>query len=151
MILLMLTGCIILVLYITKFKKPEVVTQYESWTKTVYVDQPTLVYSELIVWDTLEIDTVAILNDYFTKKVYKDTVTFDKIGSIALDITLFKNGIDTLRLDFTSFAPKVQKNMVGIGFGNTGPEAIYLRRAYKNVWIYGRIGASSSAGVAYTF
>ena len=54
------------------------------------------IYHETIKHDTaiklINVDTVALLHDYFAKNIYKDTLTLpDSLGTVAVTDTIYKN------------------------------------------------------------
>jgi len=54
------------------------------------------IYHETIKYDTaiklINVDTVALLHDYFAKNIYKDTLTLpDSLGTVAVTDTIYKN------------------------------------------------------------
>ena len=81
-------------------KKYELVKQIHD---TTYVPYDTIVYingkdiyHNIKIYDTIpvNVDTISILKDYFTKNVYIDTLRFkDSIGYVSITDTIFKNTI----------------------------------------------------------
>lgn len=117
--------------------KPTVVTK----TDTIYVTKiiPTKIYVPPVVHYIYvpqevpaKVDTQAILKDYFTKKVYEDTIKIDSIGYVVVKDTLFKNQILTretkgnysypvVTKTTTITLPPVYRNQVYGGLTLNGP------------------------------
>lgn len=81
--------------------KPKVVTTTEIKWDTVQVEkvvyQPKWRTRTEYKWDTvntpLSLDTVAIINDYFSKYTYIDTLNFDSLGYVMVIDTITQNQI----------------------------------------------------------
>lgn len=71
-----------------------------------------------------DVDTAAILRDFFAKNVYKDTILMDKIGYVYVEDTISKNliqsrvyklNISRKQIDNYIFLEKPKKNEIYIG------------------------------------
>lgn len=111
--------------YITK----EVVKQKEG--KDIYHD--TTIYVEL----PQIVDTMAILNNYFAKNVYKDTLKLDSLGYIALTDTISENYIKH-RYFYANIKEKIintekivkerEKGHIYLGLGTNGVGLLYTTK-----------------------
>jgi hypothetical protein len=71
-------------------------TIYITKTSTIYRPGKKIPYKVLVekpVYIPAKIDTSAVINAYFAKVIYKDTLRIDKIGYISVTDTLNKNKI----------------------------------------------------------
>ena len=71
-------------------------TIYITKTSTVYRPGKKIPYKVLVekpVYIPAKIDTNAVINSYFAKVIYKDTLKIDSVGYIAVTDTLYKNKI----------------------------------------------------------
>lgn len=71
-------------------------TIYITKTSTIYKPGKKISYEVLVekpIYIPAKIDTSAIINAYFSKVIYKDTLKIDSIGYIAVTDTLYKNKI----------------------------------------------------------
>ena len=89
--------------------------------ETIYIDRP------VIVKVPADVDTAAILKDYYTKYPYKDTLRLDEgLGYVAVSDTIFKNRILNRKFDshvnkvtvretlYVEPAPKIQMFIGGV-------------------------------------
>jgi hypothetical protein len=121
----------------TTLEKPTVVTK----TDTTYIHKiihdtiytpPITHYIYVPQQVPAKVDTQAILKDYFTKKVYEDTIKIDSIGYVVVKDTLFKNQILTretkgtysypvITKTTTITLPPVYRNQLYVGLQLNGP------------------------------
>ena len=77
----------------------DTITKYRpAPTKTIYVQVPAIV------------DTAAILADYFSQKVYVDTIPLDVYGTVTVIDTLYQNGIDNRQVEYSLNIPTYTTN-----------------------------------------
>jgi hypothetical protein len=55
----------------------------------------------------LKIDTSAILNDYYSKYYYEDTLSLDTLGYVLVKDTISKNNITSRNIDYKVLIPKI--------------------------------------------
>jgi hypothetical protein len=75
-----------------------------------------------------KVDTSAILNDYYSKYYYEDTLSLDTLGYVLVKDTISKNNITSRNIDYKVFIPKItiektiilNKREFYTGFGVTG-------------------------------
>lgn len=65
---------------------------------TIYIPVPAIV------------DTAAVLSDYFSQKVYIDTIPLDIYGSVTVIDTLYQNGIDNRQVEYSINIPAYTTN-----------------------------------------
>lgn len=108
--------------------KHEIDTVYERITQTV-VKKGKDIYHETIIHDTtikyINIDTAALLRDYFAKNIYRDTILFnDSFGSITIVDTISQNKILTrtwnaklnkITIKETTIVKELPKNQLYVG------------------------------------
>jgi hypothetical protein len=84
-------------------------TVYDTISNSVkvYIPKPYEVIKEVIIHDTI-IDTLEIIGDYFSKKVYSDTIIGDSI-LINITDTIFKNSIHSRELTYQVVYPTLVK------------------------------------------
>lgn len=83
--------------------EPEVIVTIETKWDTVSVTQTeyvpkwrTRVETQIkTIHDTIEIDTMSVLKDYYAKYFYIDTLNLDTLGYIVLNDTITKNSISS--------------------------------------------------------
>jgi hypothetical protein len=101
-------------------------TQYIPKTKTVYKPGETIYVEKPIYIDVpADVDTGAILKDYYAKRVYKDTIKLeDSLGQITLIDTIqqnkikgrwFKSNINQIVIKDSIIVEKPQVNQVYVG------------------------------------
>lgn len=101
-------------------------TQYIPKTKIVYKPGETIYVEKPIYIDVpVDVDTGAILKDYYAKRVYKDTIKLeDSLGTIALVDTiqenkikgrLFKSNINQIVIKDSIIVEKPSVNQVYVG------------------------------------
>lgn len=92
----------------------EIVTKWDTVKveKTKYV--PKWRIKTEVVHDTIpaNIDTTAILKDYYTKYFYTDTIDLDTIGSIVVKDTVTKNLILSRNVQSNIFVPTTTVNNI---------------------------------------
>ena len=75
-----------------------------------------------------KVDTSAILNDYYSKYYYEDTLSLDTLGYVLVKDTISKNNITSRNIDYKLLIPKItiektiilNKREFYTGFGVTG-------------------------------
>jgi hypothetical protein len=75
-----------------------------------------------------KIDTSAILNDYYSKYYYEDTLSLDTLGYVLVKDTISKNNITSRNIDYKVLIPKItiektiliNKREFYTGFGISG-------------------------------
>ena len=70
-------------------------TVYNTVTDTIYKTQPTKVV-EILVYDTIirtRTDTIELIRDFFTKKLYVDTIVMGENGYVVIEDTVYRNDI----------------------------------------------------------
>jgi hypothetical protein len=75
-----------------------------------------------------KVDTSAILNDYYSKYYYEDTLSLDTLGYVLVKDTISKNKIASRNIDYKLLIPKItiektiilNKREFYTGFGVTG-------------------------------
>lgn len=86
----------------TKKDKPvagTVITKIETKWDTISIDKPIhipkYITKTVIRYDTIfaNIDTQTVLQEYYTKYLYSDTISLDSYGFITINDTLYKNSI----------------------------------------------------------
>ncbi len=116
--------------------EPKIVTKIDTVyvdrtiRDTVYTPGPVQVITRKL---PVRIDTVKVLNDYYAKKVYKDTIKLDGIGSyVVVKDTITENKVASRQTfgnlkypivtkETTITIPPIQKNQVYGGFILSGP------------------------------
>lgn len=73
--------------------------------KPIYIPKVDTVIKTVEIHDTI-VDTLKILGDYFSKKVYSDTIIGDSI-KIHINDTIFKNSIYSRELNYTIIHPTI--------------------------------------------
>lgn len=96
-----------------------------SIEKPVYI--PKYITKTVIEFDTitLNIDTLSILREYYTKYFYSDTISLDPFGSIVINDTIYKNSIFSRQIYPTLYIPittinrdsLISKNEYYLGIG----------------------------------
>jgi hypothetical protein len=111
---------------VIEYEKP---VPYEV-VKPVYVDK----WQILTQYDTItKVDTVYIVQDYFTAKTYKDTLYDEKDAFIFLQETVYKNEIRDRSLLFTNRRPDINFWAIGGDLSTQGVSAGVVRRQGQNV------------------
>lgn len=125
-VLVLLIACVFLVIKLDTInnEKNDLIRvngkQYELLSRkvdTVFVKKDTIIYRDgrtiyidkevrVPVYIPAEVDTMEILQDYFTKRYYVDTLSVEDYGRIIVKDTLFQNRILTRQYD-ASFNQKV--------------------------------------------
>ena len=127
-------------------------------TDTVYTPQPK---DTVYVPIPQDVDTARIIDDYYLKKIYRDTVLVavatgagkDSARAVITD-TVWQNGIAGRRVNFT-FYPKrlVRENSVGLlstfGYRNLTIMAEYRYRMMKMYAGYNMVDHAPVAGVGF--
>ena len=75
-----------------------------------------------------KVDTSAILNDYYSKYYYEDTLSLDTLGYVLVKDTISRNNITSRNIDYKVFIPKItiektiliNKREFYTGFGISG-------------------------------
>jgi len=105
-------------------------TQYVNVVKTVYKDGK-IIYKEKPIYVDIpvDVDTLNILKDYYSKVYYSDTFILDKnLGSITIKDTIYKNSIlnrkyvanvNKITIKQTDIVEELPKNQLLIG-GSAG-------------------------------
>ena len=87
--------------------KTEVVTKWDTVevAKTEYV--PKIIEKVVVDIDTFTapIDTVSVLEDYYAKYFYTDTIQIDTLGSVVINDTITRNLISFRDVQSTIFIP----------------------------------------------
>lgn len=114
-------------------------TQYIPKTKTVYKDGETIFVEKPIYIDIpVNVDTNAILKDYYSKRVYKDTIKLeDSLGQITLVDTIQENKIKG-RTFQSSINQIVIKDSI-----------IVIKPPVTQLYVGGTIGADKVVGFNY--
>jgi len=108
----------------------------ETITKTNYVP---IKGDKIIVEVPAEIDTLAILQDYYAKYAYSDTVLLDSIGTVQINDTISKNKIISRSLIFNYKIPLITEtitvkekptNQLYLGGGVNFDKTDFLNSAY---------------------
>ena len=76
----------------------------------------------------IKVDTSAILNDYYSKYYYEDTLSLDTLGYVLVKDTISRNNITSRNIDYKVFIPKItiektiliNKREFYTGFGISG-------------------------------
>ena len=90
-------------------------TVYITKTSTVYRPGKKIPYKVLVekpVYIPAKIDTSAVINAYFAKVIYKDTLRIDKIGYISVTDTLNKNKISGRSYSYEFKLPTIKDYMI---------------------------------------
>jgi hypothetical protein len=109
-------------------------TIYINKTSTVYRPGkkiPYEVFVDRFIYLPTKIDTNAVINSYFAKVVYKDTLKIDSVGYIAVTDTLYKN-----KILGRSWAYKIQQKTI--------KDYMIVKEAPRNQFY---IGGSVIAGI----
>ena len=112
---------------VIEYEKP---VPYEV-VKPVYVDK----WHILTQYDTItKVDTVYIIQDYFTAKNYADTLYDEKDAFIFLSETVYRNEIRDRKLLFQNKRPDVNFWAVGGDLSTQSISAGVMRRQGQNVF-----------------
>lgn len=127
--------------------------EYIIQEKPIYVEVlvPKLIYLEL---PTEPIDTLAIIEDYYSRKIYIDTLKLDNNGTVILKNNLYKNSIDTLSFTYSLNIKQVNYNyLVGIQYGVDGfnYQVGYSKRRINYLIGYTPKVNNFSIGIQYRF
>jgi len=115
---------------------PQIITK----TKTEYISVEKKVLQYVPKWKTriktkinidtflTKVDTSAILNDYYSKYYYEDTLSLDTLGYVLVKDTISKNKITSRNVNYKLLIPKItiektiilNKREFYTGFGVTG-------------------------------
>jgi len=90
-------------------------TVYITKTSTIYRPGKKIPYKVLVekpVYIPAKIDTNAVINAYFAKVIYKDTLRIDKIGYISVTDTLNKNKISGRSYSYEFKSPTIKDYMI---------------------------------------
>jgi predicted RNA methylase len=90
-------------------------TVYITKTSIVYRPGKKIPYKVLVekpVYIPAKIDTNAVINAYFAKVIYKDTLRIDKIGYISVTDTLNKNKISGRSYSYEFKLPTIKDYMI---------------------------------------
>jgi hypothetical protein len=83
-----------------------------------------------VILDTVylpsKIDTISVINDYFSKVVYTDTLDFNDFGNIVINDTLFKN-----RIHFRRVTSNLKEKIITINNTKT------IIQESTSLWLYG--------------
>jgi len=119
-----------------KTTDPQIITK----TKTEYISVEKKVLQYVPKWKTriktkinidtflTKVDTSAILNDYYSKYYYEDTLSLDTLGYVLVKDTISKNKITSRNVNYKLLIPKItiektiilNKREFYTGFGVTG-------------------------------
>jgi len=119
--------------------KREVDTVYQEVTQVEYREGKTI-YKEVPIYVNVpaDVDTAAILNEYYSVNVYKDTLQLDSnLGYIAITDTITKNAVSgriwnsdikykTIHETIIVTEPPKNQYFLGIGGGVMQPNAVFL-------------------------
>lgn len=137
------------IVYISLYKKKGLFTldnTKEIVYRTTYIDKP-IVKSILVGFlDTIStpIDTLAIIEDYYSKKTYNEVIQLDRVGRIELDIELFKNEIEGIAVTPILYKPK--RNTIYLGVSTLGVETLYTYDLGTKYSVYVRVGLPFNIG-----
>ena len=88
--------------------EPQVITEVVTKWDTVQIEKTKYVpkWRDRVIYDTIptnvDIDTAAILKDYYSKYIYTDTIKLDTLGSIIVTDTITQN-----RISFRDIQPNI--------------------------------------------
>jgi hypothetical protein len=117
--------------------KYEIPVPYEV-VKPVFVDK----WHILTLYDTIDnstIDTVYIIQDYFTAKIYRDTLYDKPDAFIFLQETVYQGGIRDRSMTFQNHRPPPEFLAVGGSLSTQSLSAGLILGKKQGVW-YGGIG-----------
>lgn len=125
----------------------EAVTEYHPIpSDTIYIPVPAIV------------DTAAVLADYFSQKVYTDTIPLDIYGTVTIIDTLYQNGIDTRQVEYRLDIPTYTKNkkvrFLAGGFVWQGGAGVLGSIKYKSLMLsagYDFVRKTPAAAIQYEF
>lgn len=125
----------------------DTVTAYRPMpSDTIYIPVPAIV------------DTAAILADYFSQKVYVDTIPLDIYGSVTVIDTLYQNGIDNRQVEYSINIPTYTTNkkvhFLAGGFVWKDGAGVLGSIKYKKLMLsagYDFVKKSPAAAIQYEF
>jgi len=106
-----------IIIFLLKCNDPEIITEERVVTKTVtQIDTVRLTHTKYVpkyyetvvtITDTIprDVDTLAILSDYYTKIYYIDTISVDTLGFIYLNDTITQNRIYSRQVTTDLYIP----------------------------------------------
>lgn len=100
------------------------------------------------------IDTLKVIEDYYSRKIYIDTLKLDNNGTVILKNNLYKNSIDTLSFTYSLNIKQVNYNyLVGIQYGVDGfnYQVGYSKRRINYLIGYTPKVNNFSIGIQYRF
>ena len=126
-------------------KEPEAVVEVEHVREfdTIYINRPAEVETVYIPVPG-DVDTVEVVSDYYTERIYRDTVTVNNYVSVVVHDTVYNNKLQSVKYDFLTdfdtFSPipiqaNSKHNAIVLGF-DAGFEHIALKAGYE----WGKMG-----------
>lgn len=90
---------------------------------TTYIPKNTVIYhkgkdiiveKEVPIMIPLDIDTLALIKDYYTSRSYKDTLTLDSLSFVILSDTIAKNRIESRKFQSHIVYPIIKETIIAI-------------------------------------
>lgn len=103
---------------------------------TVWIDQPQLT-REVYIPVPAEVDSAAVVRDYYTQRIYTDTMQVTEVATVIVRDTVAQNTLTGRTFDFDIRIPKIlpRDNAFGIGlltgYGTTTVNAAYRYRNWQ--------------------
>jgi len=88
---------------------------------TTYISKNTVIYrkgkditieKEIPIYIPLNIDTSAIIKDYYTSRLYKDTLTLDSLSFVVINDTIAKNKIESRKFSSHIVYPVIKETTI---------------------------------------
>lgn len=70
------------------------------WRDSIVIVRPDPIVVERIRWRDRPIDTLAILDDYFSKKAFQETAPIPGLGDVTVNFEIFANALEKMTLDW---------------------------------------------------
>lgn len=118
---------------------------------TVRLPVPAIV-KEVLVPVPADVDTAAILQKYFTKKIYNDTIIQTKYITVNLTDTVYMNGLLDRTASYTFSFPEYNHSFsAGVmgGYHNLRIMAAYRYKRFEFIGDYNLIDRSYNVGAKY--
>lgn len=113
---LSITLAIFVWLYINSNKETN--RTHEITSRTVYLDKLKPKIILLPFWDDLKepIDTLAVIQDYYSTKKYEESLPIGKIGKVDVSFDVSRNEITTFGYNYTLFEKPKRNNILGVKY-----------------------------------
>lgn len=130
-IIIIIIACIIAIYISYRIGRQTTPSQIITQTDTIYIKHDSIIYSRcpLLVWGGPatrpdKIDTVYVVDDYYTRKIYNDSVVFDSLLNISICDTIEYNQITGRSISYKLSYPIVTNTITTIK--EPKPLSIYL-------------------------